>query len=128
MKLLFCLLLVLVTSACSTSQLPPGNRDGQVHVISKTQFVAWDDENHEWLSPEQFWRQFSERRRGKIWPADTKFPPYSQVNEHDTLLLNLDSGPCLMYFFHTRWRRANDVWRWGDEFNRYGGCHKVFDD
>ena len=33
----------------------------------------------------------------------------------------------LMYFFHRRWRRANDVWRWDPSFNRYSGCATVFD-
>ena len=42
-------------------------------------------------------------------------------------MVEVKSGLCLMEFFHTRWRRANDVRRWDDRFNEYAGCAKVFD-
>ena len=87
----------------------------------------WDADGREWLSPDDFWTRFAARSRGKTWPSGPDYPPYAEVSEHDTFLVTTDSGPCLMYFFHTRWRRANDVWRWGDEFNAYAGCPHVFD-
>ena len=65
-------------------------------------------------------------QRSRNWGSGTSFPPYADVNEHDTFLLEVETGTCLMYFFHTRWRRANDVWRWGPEFNEYSGCPDVF--
>ena len=120
------LILILVASL-AVADLEPGERDGQVQHLENGQFIAWDAEGERWLSPEAFWQQFAERRRGNVWPASTTFPPYADVNEHDTILLVRDDGPCLMYFFHRRWRRANDVWRWGPEFNDYGGCPNVFD-
>ncbi len=43
------------------------------------------------------------------------------------MIIEVESGPCLMEFFHTRWRRANDVRRWVAAFNEYGGCPDVFD-
>jgi len=68
-------------------------------------------------------------RRGeeRHWPGSSEYPPYAEVGDHDTFLVQTQSGPCLMYFFHGRWRRANDVRRWGDQFNDYGGCPQVFD-
>jgi hypothetical protein len=33
-----------------------------------------------------------------------------------------------MQFHHEKWRRAQDVNRWDDKFNLYGGCPYVFDD
>ena len=104
----------------------PGARDGEIRATADS-FLAWDAVNEAWLSPDDFWQSFAERRRGKIWPSGTEFPPYADVNEHDTFLYQHETGPCLMYFFHTRWRRANDVWRWDPAFNEYGGCATVFD-
>ena len=127
MKYCLVLLLFVVISACAEEALAPGTEDGQVHVLDDSTFIAWDAEQQTWLDTEAFWTSFAARERGKIWPSSTEFPPYAEVNEHDTFLYQLDSGPCLMYFFHTRWRRANDVWRWGGEFNEYGGCPHVFD-
>ena len=124
-----CLILIAFVFGISYAQLelPPGNRDGQVHEIGNGKFLAWDAQKKQWLDTEAFWSSFAARGRGRDWPSSTQFPPYAEVNEHDTFLYQLDSGPCLMYFFHTRWRRAKDVWRWGKEFNEYGGCPHVFD-
>lgn len=119
--------LFIVSSGYADLQLQPGDQDGQVHVLEDGRFVAWDQIKEQWLDPEDFWRSFAARERGRIWPSGTEFPPYADVNEHDTFLYQLEGGPCLMYFFHTRWRRADDVWRWGDEFKEYGGCPNVFD-
>ena len=127
MKLRFALLVLFAAGACASETRPPGERDGQVLVLAEGEFIAWDARSKQWLSPEAVWHSFAERRRGKIWPSGDRFPPYRRVREHDTFLLQLETGPCLMYFFHTRWRRANDVWRWGPEFNGYGGCPNVFD-
>ena len=102
-------------------------RDGEVRHLDAGGFEAWDAPNERWLGPDAFWASFAARERGRNWGSGSEFPPYAEVNEHDTFLLEHESGPCLMYFFHTRWRRANDVWRWDPVFNSYGGCAKVFD-
>lgn len=127
MRGLLILLAVLAASALADKIPSPGERDGQVHGTSGADFLAWDSRNAEWRSPVDFWRAFAARERGRNWGEGVDFPPYSEVNEHDTFLAQTANGPCLMYFFHTRWRRANDVWRWGPEFNRFGGCPTVFD-
>ena len=127
MKQSLIIFFLIAGSAYADLDLSPGKRDGQVHVLDDTTFVAWDSIKEQWSAPEDFWRSFAERGRGRIWPGSAQFPPYADVDEHDTFLYQHESGPCLMYFFHTRWRRANDVWRWGDEFNAYGGCPNVFD-
>ena len=64
----------------------------------------------------------------RFWGAKEVYPEYDKVQENDTLLIQTESGPCLMEFFHQRWRRANDVRRWDKAFNEYGGCSTVFDD
>ncbi len=127
MKQSLIILLLIAGGAYADLTLSPGDRDGQVHVLEDGQFIAWDSIAEQWLAPEDFWRSFAKRERGRIWPSSTEFPPYAKVSEHDVFLYQHESGPCLMYFFHTRWRRANDVWRWGKEFNEYGGCPNVFD-
>ena len=126
-RLILIALLLGVSAAHADKQLPPGVEDGQVHLMADGSFVAWDSVNELWLVPEDFWRNFAGRERGRTWPAGMEFPPYDAVSEHDTFLYQSEQGACLMYFFHSRWRRANDVWRWGDEFNTYGSCPSVFD-
>ena len=127
MRIRLILLLFIAGSSYGQVEPPPGSRDGQVDLIGSGEFMAWDAHKKRWLDAEAFWSSFAERGRGRAWPSSTQFPPYAEANEHDTFLYQLDSGPCLMYFFHRRWRRANDVWRWGKEFNEYGGCPHVFD-
>ncbi|MEM7020091.1 MAG: hypothetical protein AAF512_22465, partial [Pseudomonadota bacterium] len=60
------------------------------------------------------------------WGQGTEYPSYKDVSEFDTFIVELDSGACLMEFFHSRWRRAQDVRRWDEKFNAYGGCPDVF--
>ena len=76
---------------------------------------------------ETFWDRDADRRGGLTWGRRTDYPPYNKVKELDTMIIEVESGPCLMEFFHTRWRRANDVRRWDVTFNEYGGCPDVFD-
>ncbi|MEM9207925.1 MAG: hypothetical protein AAGA61_01660 [Pseudomonadota bacterium] len=114
-------------SAAQTEPEDAGERDGQVASQSDGEFLAWDAVSAEWLSPVAFWRAFAARERGRNWGEGQDYPAYGDVREHDAFLVHTANGPCLMYFFHTRWRRANDVWRWGPEFNLYGGCPTVFD-
>lgn len=76
---------------------------------------------------EQFWMSYAESKGGLTWGKSSTYPEYEKVNEGDTLLIQLDQGNCLMEFFHSRWRRANDVRRWDDSINSYGGCPYVFD-
>ena len=115
---------VLIARSALTQE--GGNRDGEVRQSSEA-LQAWDSESGHWVSLESFWESFAGRGPGKRWPDGAVYPPYQQVSEHDTFLVRSEKGVCLMYFFHTRWRRANDVWRWSDEFNNYGGCPYVFD-
>lgn len=101
--------------------------DGKVRQVAGGEIEAWDGNNTEWVSLETFWDRYAARRGGLTWGRRTDYPPYNDVNELDTMIIVLDSGPCLMEFFHTRWRRANDVRRWDAAFNEYGGCPNVFD-
>lgn len=123
----FLTLFFLAIAAAPALAQEPGGRDGEVRAAADGEFVAWDAERGEWLAPVAFWQSFAARGRGKAWPSGTDYPPYRSVSEHDTFLVQTEAGPCLMYFFHTRWRRANDVWRWDAAFNRYGGCPTVFE-
>ena len=100
--------------------------DGEVRGVAGDGLKAWDIRNREWVDLEVFWSRYADRRGGLTWGRRTDFPPYKRVLELDTMLIELESGPCLMEFFHTRWRRANDVRRWDEAFNEYGGCPDVF--
>ena len=101
--------------------------DGIVRTVANGGLEAWDLQNTEWVNLETFWIRYSDRRGGLTWGRRTDYPPYERVNELDTMIIEVESGPCLMEFFHTRWRRANDVRRWDAAFNEYGGCPHVFD-
>lgn len=123
---LFLALLTGVGSAESPTE-DVNFKDGQVQKSQNHEYQAWDALSKKWLGPEAFWYKYAERRGGLTWGRAAKYPPYAKVREFDTFIVELNSGPCLMEFFHSRWRRANDVRRWDDEFNRYGGCPHVFD-
>jgi hypothetical protein len=88
---------------------------------------VFDAQTQRWGTPEQFWLSFAARNGGLTFGRGRDYPPYAQVKEFDTFLVETTHGPCLMQFFHQRWRRANDVQRWNDRFNDYAGCAHVFD-
>ena len=101
----------------------PGN--GQVYR-EDGQAQVWSAAKEAWVSPEVFWEDYVATADGKYWGRGAEYPPYKEVNEHDTLIIEVDGGPCLMYFFHKRWRRAQDVRRWDPQFNDMAGCPNVF--
>lgn len=76
---------------------------------------------------EKVWMDYAKSKGGITWGMSKEYPEYEKVKEGDTLLIQLEQGPCLMEFFHNRWRRANDVRRWGESVNAYGGCPYVFE-
>jgi len=115
--------LMLVSSLLKAQTLDNGSVNKQANGKS----VVWNADTEEWISVELFWQQFGANNDAKHWGKSTQYPEYSQVQEFDMFLVELPQGVCLMQFFHSRWRRANDVQRWADEFNEYGGCPYVFD-
>ena len=102
-------------------------QDGMVHTDASGVQQAWDAQRKQWLTLEDFWLSYADRRGGLSWGRRSDYPRYSEVKELDTMIIELESGSCMMMFFHTRWRRANDVRRWDDAFNRYSACPYVFD-
>lgn len=121
----FVLAILLVALVGNAQDNEPA--DGKVRVTDNGVQEAWDANVQEWVSLETFWLNYAERRGGLTWGRRADYPPYNDVDELDTMIIELDSGPCMMEFFHTRWRRANDVRRWDEAFNEYGGCPHVFD-
>ncbi len=99
-------------------------RHGEIREAGDTR--AWDAVASAWVTPEQFWLNYAESRGGLTWGRGRDYPRYEDVSEGDLFMVEVDSGPCLMEFFHSRWRRANDVRRWDPKFNEYGGCPDVF--
>lgn len=118
-------LTALLTLSTLADTPPPGDRDGEVFRLDDG-FLAWDAEGETWRSPEDFWTAFAGRERGRNWGSGSSFPRYEDVNEHDAFVIETADGACLMVFFHRRWRRANDVWRWDPVFNEHSGCATVF--
>ncbi len=90
-------------------------------------YSVWSSSASSWVTPEVFWLDYAQQNDGKYWGRSREYPTYSEVSEHDTLLIETDTGICLMYFFHERWRRAQDVRRWDPKFNEIEGCPSVFD-
>lgn len=98
----------------------PDNSDTQE---TSPQSVTWTQGS----DVESFWLSYAESKGGLTWGRTSEYPDYDKVKEGDTLMVELKQGPCLMEFFHSRWRRANDVRRWDDSINSFGGCPYVFD-
>jgi len=103
------------------------SENGEVKIDGKSKLVSWDENLQRWLDLDSFWQNYAQNNNGHHWGKSEKYPPYSDVSELDTFLVQLPSGDCLMQFFHSRWRRANDVRRWDEIFNTYGGCSEVFE-
>ena len=118
------LLLPLVAVVLSGS-LAAAPRNGEIREQPNTQ--VWNAEAQQWQTPLAFWRAYAEQNGGLTWGERTDYPPYDELREHDLMIIQLEQGPCLMEFFHTRWRRANDVRRWDERFSDVGGCANVFD-
>jgi hypothetical protein len=120
MKHLSVLILLVFTGVAVAQDIADGQfkDDGSAQV--------WQTQTSSWVTPEQFWQNYVTQKVGRTWPSSKEYPPYSKVRERDTFLVQVDSGTCLMEFFHERWRRANDVVRWDDRFNEHSGCADVF--
>ncbi|MEM9302644.1 MAG: DM13 domain-containing protein [Pseudomonadota bacterium] len=105
----------------------PAGENGDIRFEDDGSSLAWSDVRQAWVEPEEFFIAYAESRGGLTWGRGSDYPPYAEVSERDLFLVELDSGVCLMEFWHERWRRANDVRRWNDAFNAYGGCPHVFE-
>ncbi len=99
--------------------------DGQIRGAD--QIEVWNKALKEWVTPMKFWTTFAVMNGGLTWGVRQDYPEYDKVKERDLLIIELESGSCLMEFFHRRWRRANDVRRWDTRFNDVSGCPDVFD-
>ena len=77
-------------------------RHGEFVIQSEPK--VWHQQQSKWLTPEQFWLDYAESQNGLTWGEWTDYPEYSQVKEHDLLLIKLSSGKCLMEFFHGYFR------------------------
>ncbi|MCG8669017.1 MAG: hypothetical protein MI867_06355 [Pseudomonadales bacterium] len=106
-------LLVVAGAGCAAT---PGTQ-------AKSETVVWNPG----VDVEAFWQDYAKTKGGLTWGKSSSYPEYEKVKEGDTLLIQLEQGPCLMEFFHSRWRRANDVRRWDPSINEYGGCPYVFE-
>ena len=111
--------------ATSHAEQPENPHDGQIYQSTSGPQV-WHARSGTWVGPETFWLDYASENQGRFWGRGSNYPPYREVSEHDTILIEVEAGPCLMYFFHRRWRRAQDVRRWDPAFNDIGGCPRVF--
>jgi hypothetical protein len=123
MKILLTLFLCLLTTTVHAQQ----PKHGSVVESAEGKLQVWNVNKGEWSNIESFWAGFAQSNNTKFWGKAETYPNYDDVNEFDTVLIQLNEGTCLMQFFHSRWRRANDVQRWDDAFNEYAGCALVFD-
>jgi len=124
MRYIFVLSLLLV-STFSWSADEKAN--GFVKTNSLGELTAWSSVQARWVSLDDFWANYSRNNKNRHWGTSTKYPDYAEVQEFDTFLVQTSSGTCLMEFFHTRWRRSNDVNRWDEKFNDYSGCANAFE-
>ena len=115
---------VLIGAAVAQAQSLP---NGTVDQSAAENGQAWNAEPEQWQPLEAFWLDDAERSGGLTWGRTDTYPAYGEVKEFDLIMIEVAEGPCLMEFFHRRWRRANDVRRWDEAFNEYGGCARVFE-
>lgn len=108
-----------------TCALAQAERHGEIRTVDQQQQAYLANESR-WVTPEAFWESHGLKNKNRHWRSSSTYPPYNEVNEFDTFIVQLDSGSCLMEFFHSRWRRANDVRRWDPQFNEHSGCPDVF--
>lgn len=113
-------------NAAPEPKVKAGEYHGQVSQINQTT-QAWHEQDKTWFSIDDFWQNWASKRDHKNWPSSKQYPVYEQVKEQETFLVKLESGTCMMEFWHGRWRRANDVRRWDEKFNDYSACPYVFD-
>ena len=112
-------------SACATTDVeapPMSIKEGPNGALS-----LWSEEDKKHIPVETFWRQYADTKGGLTWGEGREYPEYEKVKEFDTFLVEVDQGKCLMEFFHSRWRRAQDVRRWDPQYNQLLGCPHVFD-
>lgn len=102
-------------------------KHGAFKTTHERDTMVWDQSVKQWTSVEQFWQNYANTSSGVNWGKGLTYPSYHEVKEGDTFVIVSNQGPCLMEFYHNRWRRANDVNRWNDQMNNYGGCPVVFD-
>ena len=102
-------------------------KNGATRIDATHGLQAWEAQSGRWLTAENFWQSYAESQGGLRWGRRSDYPPYNAVAERDLMIIELDEGACLMEFWHRRWRRAQDVRRWSEAFNSYGGCPHVFD-
>lgn len=119
-------LVAALSCLISTTVAAQTPSDGQIRQHQGTT-QAWDTQATSWVDVESFWLSFAQNHGSRYWGKSQTYPEYAQVKETDTVMIETAQGTCLMEFWHTRWRRANDVRRWDDAFNAYGGCPTVFD-
>lgn len=121
MKILMTILL------CFMMTIVQAQEHGEFKQSNSDKIEVWNENTAKWGNVESFWRDFEKSNEGNSWGRSVNYPNYDDVNEFDTIIIELKQGACLMQFYHSRWRRANDVQRWNDNFNEYGGCPYVFD-
>ncbi len=127
------LLCTILLSACASNGNinSTKNDSGELHhgqvTLKEGVQQAWDSTNKKFVSLEEFWRTHAKRNGGLTWGQSATYPPYNDVKEYDLFMVEVGDEICLMEFYHSRWRRANDVRRWDEAFNEYSACAKVFD-
>lgn len=117
------LAITLLLSALVTLQSSAIFAAGHDSQQARETEVVWRPD----VDTREFWLQYANSKGGLTWGESAEYPEYDRVKEGDTLLIVLPQGTCLMEFFHSRWRRANDVRRWHPSVNEVGGCPYVFD-
>lgn len=122
MKKLITLIFYFYIAITQAQELDNGSIKKDNHDIVK----VWNTIEQDWSTIEVFWQRYTLRNQAKSWASGYIYPNYNEVQEFDTFLIQLDQGSCLMQFYHSRWRRANDVRRWNNAFNMHSGCPYVF--
>lgn len=122
---------IIVAAALLISAQSWAVNNGEVRQSIEFGVQAWHEQSQQWLTIEGFWDDYANNRAKngaqKQWPKSVTYPKYEELKEGDTFLVQLKDSSCLMEFYHSRWRRANDVRRWDDAFNAYGACPFVFE-
>lgn len=99
MKIIIILLLCLFITDIQAEE----HENSFVNKSASGKLQVWNPDNTECNDIE------FKKNGAKSWGSKDSYPNYDEVNEFDTLVIQLKQGSYLMQFYHSRWRRANDV-------------------
>ncbi|MEO0974830.1 MAG: hypothetical protein AAFX85_17215 [Pseudomonadota bacterium] len=101
---------------------PPANGVARDDPNTRAGFRAYFAPLRIWLEPDVFWYRWADQQKAFLWNGGREAPDGPEVEEGNMVILENDEGPCLLVRKGGRWRKAGEVFGWGERLRQYGGC------